>query len=111
MTNSPTQTRGNVNTRIDELLKFGMEIFNQADLYVSPSKISKLVRPVLREAGYDRAKAEIITYFERRTDHDLASYDRALRTSSIRNIAYVGEQKKAPDSVAADRGEDQNTNA
>lgn len=96
MTSNPSQTRGNVNTRVDELLRFGMELFNRADMYVSPSKLSKLVRPVLRDRGYDRAKAEIVAYFDRRVGHEIASYERALLTSSIRNIAYVGEKKKAP---------------
>ncbi|KJL46237.1 hypothetical protein RS84_02864 [Microbacterium hydrocarbonoxydans] len=100
MTFNTSQTGGNANTRVDELLRFGMEMFNRADMYVSPSKLSKLVRPVLRDAGYERARAEIVAYFDRCAEREIASYERALLTSSIHNIAYVGEKKKAPEALA-----------
>lgn len=79
--------------RANELLAFGRELFEREGLFTPETRLRKLVRAGLRTSGYERTKLEIVDLFTTRVGYDLETYERALRTSSIKNIARVGEKK------------------
>ncbi|MFE6255849.1 hypothetical protein [Agromyces sp. NPDC057865] len=74
--------------RIENLVRQGIEKFHAAGIYISPSKMSKLVRDAARKHGYAWAKVEIDRYFEHTEKVELASYVRALGGAS--NFTRVG---------------------
>ncbi|KQQ66100.1 hypothetical protein [Microbacterium sp. Leaf320] len=93
MTADQDQARGRTEARADELINFGRELFEREGLFAPETRLRKIVRAGLRTAGYERTRAEIIDLFTMRVGYDIETYERALRTSSIKNIARVGEKK------------------
>lgn len=64
--------------RIDKLIQYGMRMFDDAGLYVSPSKMSKLVRHASSKWGYAWTERIIAQYFEAVELLEWESYQRAL---------------------------------
>lgn len=93
MTTDQNQARGKTDARADELINFGRELFEREGLFAPETRLRKIVRAGLRTAGYERTKAEIVDLFTMRVGYDIETYERALRTSSIKNIAHVREKK------------------
>ena len=69
--------------RIDELISYGMRSFDEAGLYVSPSKMSKLIREAARRDGFAWARYAVDSYFEARALISWESYARALGGKAI----------------------------
>jgi hypothetical protein len=69
--------------RVDHLIEYGMRQFDEADIYVSPSKMSKLVREAVRAYGFDAAAWVIDQYFEAVEALTWESYARALRNHTV----------------------------
>ncbi|MFJ4173458.1 hypothetical protein [Microbacterium sp. NPDC089696] len=105
---SSDQTRGNTEARADELIQFGRELFESQELFAPETKLRKMVRAGLRKSGYERTKAEIVGLFNARVGHDIETYEKALKTSSIKNIARVGKKKALVAGGNQLEGEDQN---
>lgn len=79
-----TQTRVQLEARqTDTLINYGMGKFTDAGIYISPSKMSKLVKEALRAHGYALAKLIIEQYFENATLLEWESYSRALRGAHV----------------------------
>jgi hypothetical protein len=107
MTGQPdNRGRGGADARAEELIRYGTELFNAEGLYAPVTKLRKIAQANLRTSGYLRAKAEIVALFAKRAGYEIESYEKAFKTSTIKNIALVGK-KSAPLAVAAARGENQ----
>jgi hypothetical protein len=79
-----TESRVQLEARqIDTLITYGMSKFNDAGIYISPSKMSKLVREAIREHGYALSQMIIDQYFENATLLEWESYSRALRGAHV----------------------------
>ena len=75
-----TESRVQLEARqIDTLINHGMSKFDEAGIYVSPSKMAKLVKEALRKHGYALARLIVEQYFENATLLEWESYARALR--------------------------------
>jgi hypothetical protein len=78
------ETRVQLEARqIDTLIDYGMGKFSDAGIYISPSKMSKLVKDALRSHGYALARLIIEQYFENATLLEWESYSRALRGAHV----------------------------
>lgn len=79
-----TETRVQLEARqIDTLIDYGMSKFDEAGIYISPSKMSKLVKEALRCHGYALARMIVEQYFENATLLEWESYRRALRGAHV----------------------------
>lgn len=84
MTGIPQRGRLKLDGRkIDELISYGMRRFADAEIYVSPSKMSKLVRGSAQRHGYAWAKHTVDSYFEFRELISWESYALALGGKAI----------------------------
>ncbi|MFL0411068.1 hypothetical protein ACH0AH_07815 [Microbacterium paludicola] len=103
-TSTRLQARGR---EVDHLVRFGMQLAAAADVYISPSKLTKFVKDVVAHYGGDQAETKVRALVQSQQNKQIASYERALRTSSVSTIAHF--KKKAPAAAAtADEGETSN---
>lgn len=65
--------------QVDNLISYGMRLFDDAEIYVSPSKMSKLVREAARKYGVREAALVIDQYFASAELLTWESYTRALQ--------------------------------
>lgn len=79
-----TESRVKLDARkVDHLIRYGMEQFNSAGIYVSPSKMSKVVRDAARKFGFALAERIVQEYFEAAERLQWESYLRALKRGSL----------------------------
>ena len=92
-----SQARGRIGAQAEALTEYGANLFDEVGMFPPVTRLRKIAREGLRTSGYARAKANIVAFYDARYAQHLASYEKALKTSSIKNIAHVGEKKNAPD--------------
>lgn len=103
------QARGRIGAQAEALTEYGANLFEDVGMFPPVTRLRKIAREGLRTSGYARAKANIVAFYDSRYAQHLASYEKALKSSSIKNIAYPGEKKNAPAAGSHQReGEDRN---
>lgn len=69
--------------KVDTLIGIGMQKFGDAGIYISPSKMSKLVKDSLRRRGFDGTRWVIDEYFKAAALLHWESYAKALGGTAI----------------------------
>ena len=94
MTTAPTQVRGNTerDRQKQQLVEYGHAVSLEIGAHVSDSKIRRTIRDNLARAGYDRTRERLRELAEEAARDQFPSYEKALKSSSIKNIAYVGKK-------------------